>query len=246
MKNLTLLIDADITAYQATASAEMEYEWADDIWTLYSDLKQAKDHFDYLVYKLVEETDIHDYKLCFSDSANFRKTIYSDYKGNRKGRKPVGYNELKRWAMDKHPSFSKPNLEADDCLGILATKYKGKIVIATMDKDLLTIPGLVYKIKPDGSASMIKVTPEEADYNFLLQSLTGDTTDNYKGCPGVGPKRAEELFKKHGAVWKTVEDAYLKAGLTKEDALLNARMARILRDTDYDFTKEEVILWTPK
>jgi len=246
LKNLTLLIDADITAYQATASAEMEYEWADDIWTLYSDLKQAKDHFDYLVYKLVEETDIHDYKLCFSDSANFRKTIYSDYKGNRKGRKPVGYNELKRWAMDKHPSFSKPNLEADDCLGILATKYKGKIVIATMDKDLLTIPGLVYKIKPDGSASMIKVTPEEADYNFLLQSLTGDTTDNYKGCPGVGPKRAEELFKKHGAVWKTVEDAYLKAGLTKEDALLNARMARILRDTDYDFTKEEVILWTPK
>lgn len=246
MNKLTLLIDADITAYQATASAEMEYEWADDIWTLYSDLKQAKEHFDYLVYKLVEETDIHDYKLCFSDSANFRKTIYPDYKGNRKGRKPIGYNELKRWAMDKHPSFSRVNLEADDCLGILATKYPGKIVIATMDKDLLTIPGLVYKIKPDGSASMIKVTPEEADYNFLLQALTGDTTDNYKGCPGVGPKRAEELFKKHGAVWKTVEDAYLKAGLTKEDALLNARMARILRDTDYDFTKEEVILWTPK
>ena len=246
MKNLTLLIDADITAYQATASAEMEYEWADDIWTLYSDLKQAKEHFDYLVYKLVEDTDIHDYKLCFSDSANFRKTLYSDYKGNRKGRKPIGYNELKRWAMEHHPSFSKPTLEADDSLGILATKYPGKIVIATMDKDLLTIPGLVYKIKPDGSASMIKVTPEEADYNFLLQTLTGDTTDNYKGCPGVGPKRAEELFKKHGAVWKTVEDAYLKAGLTKEDALLNARMARILRDVDYDFNKEEVILWTPK
>ena len=246
MKNLTLLIDADITAYQATASAEMEYEWADDIWTLYSDLKQAKEHFDYLVYKLVEDTDIHDYKLCFSDSANFRKTLYSDYKGNRKGRKPIGYNELKRWAMEHHPSFSKPTLEADDSLGILATKYPGKIVIATMDKDLLTIPGLVYKIKPDGSASMIKVTPEEADYNFLLQTLTGDTTDNYKGCPGVGPKRAEELFKKHGAVWKTVEDAYLKAGLTKEDALLNARIARILRDVDYDFNKEEVILWTPK
>jgi DNA polymerase I len=245
LKNLTLLIDADITAYQATAGSEIEYEWGDDIWTLHTNLKEAKEHFDFLVNKLVEETDIHDYKLCFSDSANFRKAIYPDYKGNRKGRKPVGYNELKRWAMETHPSFSKPSLEADDCLGILATKYPGKIVIATMDKDLLTIPGMVYKVKPNGSAEMIKISDSEADYNFLLQALTGDTTDNYKGCPGIGPKRAEELFKKHGAVWKTVEDAYLKAGLTKEDALMNARMARILRACDYDFNKDEVILWTP-
>lgn len=32
-------------------------------------------------------------------------------------------------------------------------------------------------------------------------------------------------------------------GMTKEDALLNARMARILRAEDYDFKKKEVKLW---
>jgi DNA polymerase I len=242
---MKLLIDADILAYQATAAAEMEYEWGDDIWTIHTDLGEAKKAFSGMVDKLREETKIDEYTLCFSDTANFRKEILPTYKGQRKGRKPVGYSALKQWALDEMPSFWKPTLEADDCLGILATKYPGKVVITTMDKDLLSIPGVVYKTKPNGDAEMIKVSEKDADYNFLMQALTGDVTDNYKGCPGIGPKRAEELFKKHGAVWKTVEDAYLKAGLTKEDALVNARMARILRASDYDFDNQKVILWNP-
>lgn len=242
---MKLLIDADITAYQACASAEVEIEWSEDIWTLFTNLAEAKDTFNGLVNKIKQDTKLDDYLLCFSDSANFRKEIYPDYKGNRKGRKPVGYSALKQWAMESHPSFSKPKLEADDCLGILATKYQGKCLIVSMDKDLLSIPGKIYKTKPDGTAEYFTIDEKEADLNFLTQALTGDVTDNYKGCPGIGPKRAEALFKKHGAVWKTVEDAYLAAGLTKEDALLNARMARILRVSDYNFDKQEVILWSP-
>lgn len=245
MDKLTLLIDADITAYQATASAETEYEWDTDLWSIYSDLGKAKEHFNYLIDKFKEDTKINEYKLCFSDSANFRKTLYPDYKGNRKSRKPIGYKAFKEWAMGAHPSFSKPTIEADDCLGVLATKFPGKTVMVSLDKDLMTIPGILYKLSVDNSGEMMTITEKDADYMFLLQTLTGDVTDNYKGIPGVGIKRAEELLKKHGAVWKTVEDAYLKAGLTKEDALINARMARILRASDWDFKKDELILWTP-
>jgi DNA polymerase-1 len=245
LKNLTLLIDADITAYQACAGAETEVEWDTDIWTVHTDLAAAKEHFEYLVTKLKQDTKIDEYMLCFSDSKNFRKEILSEYKGNRKGRKPVGYSALKEWAMESHPSFYKPRLEADDCLGILATKYVGKTVIASMDKDLLSIPGILYKMSQDGTGEMVTVTEKEADLQFLTQALTGDTTDNYKGCPGVGPKRAEALFKSKGAVWKTVEDAYVAAGKTKEDALINARCARILRASDWNFDKDELILWTP-
>ena len=32
-------------------------------------------------------------------------------------------------------------------------------------------------------------------------------------------------------------------GFTEEEALLNARMARILRKSDYDFKNKEVRLW---
>lgn len=242
---MLLLIDADITCYSSASSAEEEIEWDADTWTLYGDLKKAKDSFKYYLDKYVEATKLSDFKLCFSSKTNFRKDILPSYKGNRKGRKPVGYGALKEWAKENYPYIEKDGLEADDCLGILATKFKGKAVILSMDKDLLTIPGKMYKMSQDGSGVWEETDEKQADYRFLIQALTGDSTDGYGGVPGVGPKKAEELLKKHGAVWKTVEDAYLKAGMTKEEALQQARMARILRVEDYDFEKGEVKLWNP-
>ena len=240
-----LLIDADITAYHAVASAEDEVQWDEDIWTIHTDLAIAKDKFNRSIEKYREVLNVDEYKVCFSDSVNFRKELNPSYKGNRKGRKPVGYKAFKEWAMEEHPSFSKPTLEADDCLGILSTKFQGKAIVVSMDKDLMTIPGTLYKLSADGTGELMTIHPKDADLFFLTQCLTGDVTDGYPGCPGIGPKKAEELLKKHGAVWKTVEDAYLKAGLTAEDALLQARMARILRDTDWDFKNDRMILWTP-
>ena len=240
-----LLIDADITAYHAVAAAEEEIQWEDDIWTIHTDLATAKDSFNTAIQTYREVLNVDEYKLCFSDSVNFRKELNPTYKGNRKGRKPVGYKAFKEWAMEEHPSFSKPTLEADDCLGILSTKLGSKAIVVSMDKDLMTIPGRLYKLSADGSGEMLEVSEKEADLMFLTQCLTGDVTDGYGGCPGIGPKKAEELFKKQGAVWATVEQAYVKAGLTKEDALLQARMARILRSCDWDFTNDCMKLWTP-
>jgi DNA polymerase-1 len=242
---MLLLIDADITAFSSATRAEEEIRWDEDTWTIHSDLKKAKESFDYLLGQYKEATGEKEFKLCFTGRDNFRKTISPTYKGNRKGRKPVGYSALKEWAMETYPSFCKETLEADDCMGILATKFPGKTIIVTMDKDLLTVPGKMYKLNQDGTGEWYDTDEKEANYRFLLQAMTGDATDGYSGIPGVGPKKAEEILKKHGAVWKTVEDAYIKAGLTKEDALMNARMARILRQEDWDFDNEQVKLWTP-
>ena len=38
--------------------------------------------------------------------------------------------------------------------------------------------------------------------------------------------------------WGAVEKAFVSAGLTKEDALQQARLARILRHTEWDSEKE--------
>ena len=46
-------------------------------------------------------------------------------------------------------------------------------------------------------------------------------------------------------MWQSVIDAYKSKGYTEEDALRNARMARILRAEDYDFKNKEVKLWKP-
>ena len=39
--------------------------------------------------------------------------------------------------------------------------------------------------------------------------------------------------------------AFHKAGLTEEDALVQARVARILRADDYNFKNGEITLWEP-
>ena len=52
--------------------------------------------------------------------------------------------------------------------------------------------------------------------------------------PASVSKRAETLFNKEGYSWATVVKAFEDKGLTEEDALLNARLARILTVEDYD------------
>ena len=40
------------------------------------------------------------------------------------------------------------------------------------------------------------VDEKTADYYFMFQTLTGDTSDGYSGCPSVGAIKAERvLFK---------------------------------------------------
>ena len=113
------------------------------------------------------------------------------------------------------------------------------VVIWSSDKDLLTIPA--YHLI-DGK--VVEVNKEEADYNFLYQTLVGDSVDNYKGCPSVGAKTADKLLLDKGATWNTVVEAYASKGLGEEVAIENARLARILRDGEYNFKTKEVKLWT--
>ena len=183
--------------------------------------------------------------ICFSDRANnFRRKIFPDYKLNRKdSKKPLGYNHLETYLKEKYTTKTQPMLEADDVLGILATDGKfDRNIIISIDKDMLTIPCEYYNM----DSEVIEVIDEKmADHMFFFQTLTGDSVDNYKGCPGIGPKRATELLLTKGVKWQTIKDAYEKAGLTEDHALTQARVARILRTSDYNFGKEEVVLWNP-
>ena len=242
---MRLLIDTDILVYKAIASTEVEIDWGDDIWTLYTDLKDAKDVFKHQLTIITDKLASDDILCCLSDpSDNFRKHISSDYKSNRKGtRKPVGYVALRDWVQKNYPSIVKPSLEADDVLGILATKPEnaGNVIVVSDDKDLKTIPCKLYRPMAD---EVMEIRPAQADAFFFTQALTGDPTDGYSGCKGVGEKTAAKILGNRPA-WSSVEQAFLKAGMTKEDALTQARLARILRWEDWDETKGEPKLWQP-
>lgn len=257
----TLLVDGDILLYKASCANETKLIWEEDeesSSSLIVDGEKAKEDFKNIISNMLKRTKSDDLLICFSDSINFRYEVYPQYKHNRKElEKPKLFYELKSFAMEKYPFKVKENLEADDVIGILATLYplkKKECVIASIDKDLKQIPGVHYNWKND---EIYTVDEFEADYWFYFQTLAGDPTDGYPGCPTIGKVKAEKIMAfyfdefdyakyRDKNVWKNViVKEYEKRGLTEQDALVQARVARILRVTDYDFKNKKVKLWEP-
>jgi DNA polymerase-1 len=244
----TVLIDGDITAYQVCSAAEQEWDWGGDVWTLWSDRAEVRVKFHEAISEIIEKTEAAKCVIAFTDSRNFRKDVLESYKGNRAGvRKPMHLAYLREWAKEHWKVVVKPSLEGDDVLGILATMNPKSSFIYSADKDMKTLPCALWS---QDDRIVYHNNELVADWWFMLQTLTGDTTDNYKGCPGIGPKKAQDILGEPGMapiedLWPRVVKAYEKAGLTEDDALVQARCARILRHTDYSPEEGAVKLWTP-
>ena len=99
------------------------------------------------------------------------------------------------------------------------------------------IPGTLYNL-----TETFTITEQEGWEWFLIQTLAGDSTDGYSGAPGFGIKTSSKFFADNGYTWNSVVKAFKQKGLTEEDALRNARLAKILTSKDYD---KEPILFSP-
>lgn len=248
---LKLLIDADMFAFIACTTATREAEWESGISSYFADFEEVKAHFTDRLHTAIDRAlswhcynGDYDILLCLSDPEdNFRRRVLPTYKVHRKGQKPLCYWKLCDWMKQEGDVYIRPSLEADDCIGILATMEKNRdnCLIISGDKDMKTLPGRQYDFLRDTYAEL---STEDADRNFLMQTLTGDPTDGYSGCPKIGAVNAARILDEDCS-WAAVVKAYEKQHLTEQDALTQARVARILRASDYDFKKKEVRLWTP-
>jgi len=238
---MSLLIDADYIVYKACAGAESEIDFGDDVIVVTSKFSDAYSYVERELYKIAEDLgQFDDSILFFSDSINFRKLLDPTYKGHRNRKKPCGYKRVINKLKGEYNVVVMPSLEADDAIGIYATKEEGHI-ICSPDKDMRQIPGDLY----DLSEGVVTITKEEGDRWHLIQTMAGDQTDGYAGVPTIGVKRADAILTEKGATWQTVLETFLEKGLTEEDALLNARLAKILQVEDYDFANQTVRPWTP-
>ena len=237
---MKLLYDADFIVYKSCAAAETEVDWGDDTILVTSNFSDAYNATKRELTKVQNKFgSFSSVILFFSDSVNFRKKILPEYKGHRNRKKPCGYKRVINALKEEYKVIIKPTLEADDAMGIYATRYPGNIIISP-DKDMRQIPGQLYNFD-----ETLTITPEEGAKWHLIQTLAGDQTDGYGGVPGIGVKRAVSLFEDKGYSWKTVVNAFLEKDLTEQDALNNARLARILTNNDYDFKQKRPKLWTP-
>ena len=237
---MKLLIDCDFVVYKCCAAAEAEIDFGDDVIVVTSSFKEAYSCVKRELKRIENKFGSFDETiLFFSDSKNFRKDIQKNYKGHRNRKKPCAYRRVINKLSEEYSVIKMPTLEADDSMGIYATKNTGNIIVSP-DKDMKQIPGMLWNFE---ESTLIK--PEDGAKWHLIQAMAGDNTDGYAGVPGIGVKRAVALFEEKGYSWKTVVEAFKEKGLSEDIALENARLARILTNEDYDDEKMEPILWSP-
>lgn len=177
------IIDGDILCYRIGFAAN------DVSWPI---CRSRLDEF--LEDLLVHTLEAEDYKGFLTDGTNnFRKQIAKTlpYKGQRPGTKPVHYNDIRNYLVNEWGFVMETEQEADDAIGISATKLGDKSIICSIDKDLDNIPGWHYNFV---KREKYYVTPEDATRNFYRQILTGDRIDNVQGLRGIGPVKADRIL----------------------------------------------------
>lgn len=259
----TALIDADILVYQAAIGSTKEIDWDGTGPTTMINLPEGLSQCRRKIKSWLDKSKCDKPLLVLSDRSKpkgtFRYNVYADYKANRTGDKPAVLSDLTDALCEEFPYVSMAHLEADDVIGLMLTGPDGpRYAAVSLDKDMLTLPGKVCIIGTKGEVTRRKITPFEADYNWMHQTLTGDTVDNYKGCPGVGQIGADEALRacktsadlievtKKRFITQHKHKSWGKKFFTMDpidEFLMNARCARILRHGDYDTKSCEVRLW---
>lgn len=202
------------------------------------DLDTAKSKFEEGVFKIINTIeDTYQFNIIHTvifieGHGNFRYSIRSDYKANRKDRElPPLINHLKEWIIKSYSAdsglpfsvFSSVNVETDDSIAATYKKYKFndygiQMIISSPDKDIKTIPSLIfdsYWSKMD----LHSIDEFTAHYNLMKQMIVGDNADGVKGIPKIGEKGAEKALKNckskiqlTGAVWDLYKKNFPKRG----------------------------------
>jgi DNA polymerase-1 len=207
-----------------------------------------------ILLKLFRDDDRPDYAAALFDrpEPTFRDKIYAEYKAQR----PPAASELVSQIIEAPHlfqafgirTFEMPGYEADDLIATFAEHFVKdedvQVVILTGDRDtfqLVTGDRLVVRMFNTGISDTTVYNetaviqkyglkpPQLVDY----KALVGDSSDNIKGVPGVGPKTATELIKRFG----TVENLYANV---KGDERLEKRIGPFKKEAE--LSKKLVIL----
>jgi DNA polymerase I len=179
-------------------------------------------------------------------STNFRKTTSDgDYKGNRDSNiaKEAHQHQDIIKTMTEHLGIKNmyPNvMEADDVIAYLTYELTGKKYIVSVDKDLYQlINKTTYVYSP---IQKITITPDnfkiytkgiDIESFVAYKALIGDNSDNIKGLPKVGHKRAMNLVEK----FKVDEPKNILTDTQYEIFMTNVNIMNL--STGYKFYKDE-------
>lgn len=155
-----------------------------------------------MVDSIIKRSRSTSYTMHLSKGECYRHKYFPLYKASRKDTpKPLMYEEIEKYLIERYDAQVNTDIEADDAMGIaqMVAIRDGRVeesIICTIDKDLDCIPGWHYNWN---KKKLYLVSDDEADTNFWCQVLTGDKVDDIPGIKGVGPAKARKLIED----WKT-------------------------------------------
>lgn len=173
----------------------------------------------------------------------FRHQLYADYKANR----PPMPDDLARQIpyirqlvqAYRFCLLEHDDQEADDLIASVVAKMvkQGhRIVIVSGDKDLLQLVSPHVSLWDPMNDKVMDETAVQSKYGLppaqLLDyfALTGDSSDNIPGVPGIGPKSALKLMSEYGSLenlYEQIRDIKLSKTMEKvrdhEDAAFLSR-----------------------
>jgi len=256
MKKLLLVDGSNLSfrMYFALESTQMTSPKGKPSWAIFGFLKILLDVF---------QKEKADACIAVFDTKeiNFRKEKFTYYKANRPEQMPedlaLQWPEIIRaLKLIGIKIVQKPGFEADDLIGTIACKAqeskKWQTQILTGDRDCLQLVSkdvqVLMPLRTGGYKAMntedvhlsLGVFPEQV---IDLKSLSGDSSDNIKGVPGIGQKTAVKLIQEFGSLENTyrnlekIKSASLTKKLSenKQLAFDSQFLARIKLDCDLDF-----------
>ena len=208
--------------------------------------KQAWANFSKSIAEVAEKLYCDDIMVAIGGVRNFREDIYTDYKKHRYARPEFSNTTVPRMrtkAVAEGLALQAVGYEADDLIRIWANQARQNgddYVIVSMDKDLLCIPGVHYRWHKE---DIVIVDELSAHRNYFEQLLSGDSTDNIPGLPGIGPKTATKILADCGSEQEMQE---LVCWMYKENygdewhnyLLCNGKLIHILNHPDDYFSTD--------
>lgn len=256
MSNVTLIIDGDVIAHGACRNRWGSVNGPSVAFTEEEDelyLLECLTNVDRIINQLEETTFAGKTLIAVKGENNFRQVIFPPYKAHRKYRPVNTFVDLVReYLVNKDKAVAADGMEADDLLHIWRNEALANNevpIIASIDKDLLCIPGRHYRF-PRGNLYeagsrdpnlVIEVSEFEAEHHYYMQLLMGDSTDGIPGLPQVGKVRAAAILSD----CKTLEDlqfmtCYAYKGVIgdkwKEALMLTGQLITILPYRDFKFS----------
>lgn len=234
---MRVLIDGDIILYKAGFSAQAkdpESPVSHSIQVLNTLINFIKE---YLSNQLIE---IESTLICLSppgeDNFRYKVAKTKPYKENRRGKpKPLNFDEMRQYLIDKYEHNITSGQEADDEMGILAQEDIHGNLIVSSDKDMRMVPGWHWEMSADRKPYFVDLHENDIGYLklirkegkspkifgtglawFYAQCLMGDTADNIPGIKGmgvVGTHKALESCKNRADYANTVINIYKDKGL---------------------------------